>query len=803
MIKTDTDKLLLEKMKQYKDILDEKKKLLEKKNEAKAKVRGYEEKNKLLYFNRSGFGHLGRYGTWENNSAQKEYFGVLKNPLYKIFTLTGANRISKCVTKDTVIETPSGDKLMIDLYKAGKAFDVYAWDGKKRVIAKADVPFKKEGLHECYRIEMSDGRFIEAADDHRILTSFGWMYVSDLSDIYSPYGEIPLESSLESYLSARVLSVEHLMEKVSGFLVNCYEHRHQCDEQPQILEGIFRFFSPLQACVLRQFFVSLRLDDQDSKCANNVQPTDVLLSIQDVLRQIEALFFVSLNQVVCKLDKQYSHQYLAFLQLSVAAFSRLQQDVLFSILPHVESLPSYHPPLLPTSSNSIISINAIGVKECYDFTVHEHHNYFAAGLVNHNTMSTTGVTTLLALRGRFPWEDENKGHWFWDIHGWKPPIKIRIVGQDWEKHIKTVIVPTLKEMVPQSWDFAQKKNNVGVEHSWTDPATGGSIEIMSNKSESDLFEGWSGHMIIYDEPPKRNNRIACARGLIDYNGIEIFAMTLLKEAWVDREVINAVTEDGLPDPSVYNIHADISVNVGHGLSQEGVEQFEKALSEEEKDARLRGIPSYKSGLVLKFERKHHIKERFEIPCHWVVDVAIDIGVAKPHDVTFLAIAPNNFKYLIFAYQIKGDGTAIADSIIKKQKTYNLRMNRIIVDPLAKADQNNENSTYEKIDMQLQRFGYYLETGTKDKDDGIIGINNYLWTVNLMPALFVFRDCPRAILQLESWMYDDQGKPQKKDDDQCENLYRLMLLDTVYEEPQDRDAVYETTSSNTRNSFTGY
>ena len=47
------------------------------------------------------------------------------------------------------------------------------------------------------------------------------------------------------------------------------------------------------------------------------------------------------------------------------------------------------------------------------------------------------------------------------------------------------------------------------------------------KSESDLFEGWDGHVIIYDEPPKRDNRVACARGLIDHNGIEIFAMGLI------------------------------------------------------------------------------------------------------------------------------------------------------------------------------------------------------------------------------------------------------------------------------------
>ena len=51
----------------------------------------------------------------------------------------------------------------------------------------------------------------------------------------------------------------------------------------------------------------------------------------------------------------------------------------------------------------------------------------------------------------------------------------------------------------------------------------------------------------------------------------------------------------------------------------------------------------------------------------------------------------------------------------------------------------------------------------------------------MPALFIFQDLVRSIKQLEAWQYDDQGKPIKKDDDMCENLYRLVLLGTVWEE----------------------
>ena len=94
--------------------------------------------------------------------------------------------------------------------------------------------------------------------------------------------------------------------------------------------------------------------------------------------------------------------------------------------------------------------------------------YKILGLVGGNrtakTFSSTGATALTGIKGCFPWEDPNEvGTWFWNNRGWEPPIKIRIVGQDWEKHIKTVIVATIKELWPASWGFDPRKNGQGVE----------------------------------------------------------------------------------------------------------------------------------------------------------------------------------------------------------------------------------------------------------------------------------------------------------------------------------------------------
>lgn len=434
-----------------------------------------------------------------------------------------------------------------------------------------------------------------------------------------------------------------------------------------------------------------------------------------------------------------------------------------------------------------------------------------------NRIGKTFISLIMiyaSLTGKWPWEPKEKAGLIWELFGWKPPIKVRWVGQDWEKHIKTVLIPKIKELWPKSHAIESRKNNVGVEAFWTEQTLLGTLEIMSNKQESALFEGWNGHLVVYDEPPQRDNRVACARGLIDFKGKEIFAMTLLKEAWVDQEVIKAVDEKGNIDMAVFNINGKIYDNIGFGIDEEGVNQFSKILREDEREARIKGVPSYLAGKILNFNRERHVMKRFEIPPSWPIDVAIDIGIAKPHDILFVATSPRGFYYACFEFQVRGDGTAIGEEVIRKIKKYRLRINRIIGDPLAKSDKNQENTTWEKMDTVLMKYGYMLEVGSKQKDDGILRINDLLSSEYGEPSLYLFSDMPRVIMQCDGWMYDENGVPkkykmnEKPGDDQCENLYRIALLETEYSDPDFDYGAYQSSRSSSSSAdgqdpITGY
>ena len=93
-----------------------------------------------------------------------EFFAV--GAKYAERCMISANRVGKCLTYRTLIDTVNGKRSIGELYEDGKPFSVYAWDGEKSVSVMAHPPFKK-GVEECMRITLSTG-VIEGAFGHRI-----------------------------------------------------------------------------------------------------------------------------------------------------------------------------------------------------------------------------------------------------------------------------------------------------------------------------------------------------------------------------------------------------------------------------------------------------------------------------------------------------------------------------------------------------------------------------------------------------------------------------------------------------------
>jgi hypothetical protein len=199
---------------------------------------------------------------------------------------------------------------------------------------------------------------------------------------------------------------------------------------------------------------------------------------------------------------------------------------------------------------------------------------------------------------------------------------------------------------------------------------------------------------------------------------------------------------------------------------------------------LDGIPSYMKGLVMPgFRREIHLKARpRKFPLDPIIDASIDFHPSKPWDVLFLATDHRNFKWVVDEIHDHGSWKAIGEDIVRKLKFYGCRVGNIIIDPLAKGDPHSdlhEESVYDKMADFFVAYNYTLSTASKDKEGGILILNDLLMTENDIPSLFFFNDLRWTISQVEGWMYDENGKPSKVEDDMCENLYRLVLLNTQY------------------------
>jgi len=416
--------------------------------------------------------------------------------------------------------------------------------------------------------------------------------------------------------------------------------------------------------------------------------------------------------------------------------------------------------------------------------------------------------------------------------GIKPPVKIRITGEDWLFHIAKTIIPELKKWAP-STEYVTKKNNVGVEYLW-DFKNKSTIELMTYDQDDALFEGWLGHGWWADEPPPRSKYTGMARGLFMTGGKVLMSMTPLKEAWVLDELMLSGRPDVwyIPDLSIWDnpdmYGHDVATLRSSGLDDSEIKEFfriqreccekEKPLDDaekyleaivgdlareaivrmsihrfildipiEERFPRLFGTFKALVGLVLKtFNPNVHVIEPFKVPTDWMVTALIDIHLNKPQAVSFFATDPNGRNYIIDEIWENLSPEAIADEIARRKRKNMWRLTRCEIDPLSRGDSayvrnrlGTVQDSYDIIAKRLSANGIMLRAASKDKDSGVRNLNNWLKGVNGLPTLYVFNTCKMHLWQISRWVYDDQGKPKKEHDDFPENMYRFTLMNVKF------------------------
>lgn len=599
-----------------------------------------------------------------------------------IIAVGGGNQ---CLCRDSLVETPKGKERVGDLYDKGESFAVYAWDGKRKVIAKAQAPYKKGGLHRCFRIHMKDGQTLDVGQGHRILTDDGFLSVSQLLPVFS---RSLRATNLVFGLLTRVLNVLHWNRKERDFQCDYRGYCRLYGEQPLYALNIDQGVFPSQGGVPEHTELAFwHLGGLASRCIDNPYLSLLHLSSQGVRGQNE-------GPGVETLCRTYDNILLFFLRV-FQLFRKPHSDATFEpqLNPEVAQhqsfvFDSFLSPPFCSGGNKVDYIALINsCQEIYDFEVEKHHNYFACDLVNHNSgKSVFGaienyiqITKELPyfLRGKYP---EGK---IID----KSPVSCRVVGVDYKTMLNT-LVPTYQKWVPRSYlrggkwknSWSSEQNKLFVEKAGK---LYGTIEFMTNKMDVESFQGPPLDMVTYDEEPRRDIR---KENLLRFTTSEklreIYAMTPTKGlTWIKDDVFDKVEDESGNSVetfrfcSVSNKYANLKV-----LNEilKGMDTYNEIRM------RLLGDFISLSGFVYGklFSRKIHVIDPFPITKDYIIYRGIDPHLVKPSVCVEIAVDREENEYVLGVYSKDTDTEEIKKDLAERVKARGYRIGWTMCDKSA-------------------------------------------------------------------------------------------------------------------------
>lgn len=373
----------------------------------------------------------------------------------------------------------------------------------------------------------------------------------------------------------------------------------------------------------------------------------------------------------------------------------------------------------------------------------------------------------------------------------QPPVKVLIVVADWEVADDIWTIGTsealgkLAAYIPPAAIAKTERNNMG--HICRYHCINGSVlELDTQKSfinDPQSFEGRRLDLAHYDEPPRRDLRVAVRRGLVDRFGYEIFTLTPLTEPWIKSEIFDkAPTSNGLIE--CFHLRTEENPYV----SQEGWKAFLASLTEDEKDARGKGLWVHLKGLVYPEFDPRPAKDGGHLigplPTSWVrqncsVYVSIDPHPREPMTAILLAVDSKGRKFVWRELHTKDLVPEFCAKVLSRLE--GIEPVRVLIDPIAYTPDPVDGLCWAD---EFIRFGLPVEPAPKRKEAGILRVRQALKN----RELYFCTDCARTLYEIQHYVYaewrnsENRGlkeRPVDKDDHTLECLYRLMLLEPVY------------------------
>lgn len=411
--------------------------------------------------------------------------------------------------------------------------------------------------------------------------------------------------------------------------------------------------------------------------------------------------------------------------------------------------------------------------------------------------STLGVAEDCSwLLGYRPWLPEDHPAYRGGIP--QHPIKLLIITTDWSK-VDEVFTSQrggdngepegkLWKFLPQGFVKKVHRGHGGVinviECANGSVARFDTVRSYLNDPQGTESSDWDA--IHVDEPCPEGMWKSASRGLMDRDGSAWFTLTPLTEMWIN-DMFFPEELGGEARPNVWAVTGSTYDNPH--LPKSAIEEFERSLTDEERQCRLHGLPLHLAGLIYKqFDRNVHVLREpplgwngWEPPLSWPRYFYIDPHPQTPHCVLFLTVGPDHRRYYyrdLFKHCSIEELASLVRETLGKGRVIRGR-----IDPCAYI---NDPITLTNMAEELGRHGVFVEKASKAREQGTLRVQGELAKrdIHNLPVMLFTPECRRTLWEIQRYCWDEkENKPIDKDDHAMECLYRAELDDPVWIEEQ--------------------
>lgn len=310
-------------------------------------------------------------------------------------------------------------------------------------------------------------------------------------------------------------------------------------------------------------------------------------------------------------------------------------------------------PLVGSRFVRILAYEPIGCQDIYDMTVPKFGNYFAAGVVNHNTGKTMagGAEWATHLTGLYP-------DW-WKGKRFEKPVKFWAASNTTtstrDNPQRILLGPPLREeewgtgAIPKKClkGFARAKYPPGALDGVQVQHVSGGMSSLQFKSYDQGRERWQGETldgVWFDEEPPEDiyteglTRTNATQGIIMLTFTPLLGMSNVVRDFLAQEgTFCHVTRATLRDALHY--------------TDDQRREIAAQYKEYEREARVDGVPQLGSGAVFPYPDDTISCEPFQPPSYWPQIGAVDFGYDHPFAAARLAYdRDNDVAYVIQTYR---------------------------------------------------------------------------------------------------------------------------------------------------------